>query len=36
VLDEIDWENRVGKKKFEYDKRGPKGGNPKRFNTSGA
>jgi len=38
VLEEADRENEVtnlGKRKFEYDNRGPKGGNPKRVNTSG-
>jgi len=38
VLDEIDPENKatnLGKRKIDYDNRGPKGGNLKRFNTGG-
>ena len=38
VLDGTDRENmaiNLGKRKFEYNKQGPKGGNPKSLNTSG-
>jgi len=38
ALDEMHLENKgsnPGKRKIEYDNRGLKGGNPKRFNTSG-
>jgi len=38
VLDETDRENKaanLGKRKFQYENRGPKGGNPKRFKTGG-
>jgi len=38
VLEETEQENKasnLGKRKIEYDYRGPSAGNPKRFNTSG-
>jgi len=38
VLGKTDRENKVvnlGKRKFEYNNRGPRGGNPKNFNSAG-